>query len=272
MQTQLKQEVIRQIFEIVDSKPFAQRLAVIHKHYPNLKAEGRYRDALLELFNEAQEKSASALWAYAEADKIDMVVTQDGAGEEGWLRIEFKYHFTYDMSSRVKAALGSFSNLPKNGTFVDALKAQAKGDLRGIALDCLAPKGNAASCDLFILVVQDRTGAFDPAAPQAQPPASKKQTFPTVFKRGVPIHFLHEQIKLDHAHRGDAAAYRDAWTKPLHAMLGEIHGRRPFRLIPAVSHTMPKVHEGVPLSSHIIGLDFSIEAAQFPADSRALFR
>lgn len=262
MQPEEKTQIVESIFRIIVSDPYKLRLANIHKHYPNLKSESRYRDALLELFNDEQERLQSGLRAYAEADRVDMVVTSAGPDDGIFhrLRIEFKYHFTYDMYHRVARHLAAFRKVRARGN-VEQVRALAKGDLRGIALDCLAPKGDA-ECDLFILVVQDRQGAADPAG--QNPTAAGR--IAKVHQRGVPIHFLDEQIKFDRLKR------KDAWIEPLHAMLSHIHFHRHFRLIPAQPHVMPNHPAGVPLTSHIIGLDFSVADAVFPANPQALFR
>jgi hypothetical protein len=251
MKNDLQQHIVAEIGEVARSENYRRRLATIHKHYPNLKCEGRYRDALLELFNDRQEACRSGLRAYAEAKKHDLVVTQEDAGEEGWLRVELKFHFTFDVAHRVKRALAGCNEVlavPENG----------RGDLNAIVRDCLHKKSSGHRADVFILIVQDRFGSAKFYGPPKQAGA-KRPAYHAVLERGVPIHFLNEQIKLEHLHE-TAEAYHWGWRLPLYGMLKAIHGERPYRLAQSIIHTVEPVRE-VPLSSHIFLLDFTERGA-----------
>lgn len=252
------QPMIDAIHSVICSEAYRDRLATIHKHYPNLKSEGRYRDALVELFNDEQENTGSGWRAYAEARKHDMVITRAGENEEGWLRIELKYHFVFDFAYRVKRSLAAYGEAPE-------VPAQ-RGDLGSIIHDCVHEKKSGHRSDLFILVVQDRFGAAQSAYAERRSGGTRRISYPAVHERGVPLHFLNEQIKLEHE-RPDT--YDREWRIPLYDMLVAIHKQRRYRLRPAVTHTVPPALE-VPLNSHVFMLDFTVHDTLLP-DIGAVF-
>ena len=256
-----KRSVIDELHSVLASPEYKARLATIHRHYYNLKSESRYRDALLEVFNEAQnakESCAHKLIAFAEADKVDMVVTRHEGGRHDWVRIELKYHFTYDFAHRVRNRLGVVA--------AGAEEPSGRGDLAAIVEDCRKVKGvGKQACDLFILIIQDRSGAtHDKAgAGNTGPQAGPRWRCPYLDIREVPLQFLNEQISLDRRYsenqrqKGDHAK---AWKEPLIGMLQLIYAIRPFRLLEPIRHEICAAPAPVPLTSHLIALDFSMES------------
>jgi hypothetical protein len=230
-------EMLDLVHQVLQSPEYGKRLDAIHKHYPNVKSEGRYRDALLEIFNDEQEKTNSGLRAFAEAKRHDLVITQEGLDEEGWLRIEMKYHFTFDFAHRVQSKLDELGPMP---TFA----VDGRGDLHAITRDCLHSKNAGSKCDAFILIVQDR---FE---------ASRRygtKGYPVVKERGVTMQFLHEQLKLQDLYR---EGYEQAWRTPLEAMLRAIGQERAYSPKETIRHTVAPSLD-IPLTSHIYVLDFS---------------
>lgn len=242
------------VHQALRSPEYRERLNVIHKHYPNVKSEGRCRDALLEIFNNEQEKANTGLRAYAEAKRHDLVITQEGVAEEGWLRIEMKYHFTYDFAHRVHSALAM-----QGATSTSA--AKGKGDLYAITSDCLHSKNAGGRCDAFILIVQDRYGAAHLHASSPGSSRRKRNAYPVVHERGVPLHFLNEQMKLEHLY---PETYQSAWRAPLEQMLRTIHQKRHYALKQPIEHEVARAL-AIPLTSHIFVLDFSVPELALPS-------
>lgn len=244
MATYSRSEMLDLIHQVLESNAYQARLDTIHRHYPNLKSEERYRDALLELFNETQEKSKSGLRAYAEAHRYDLVITQNDPGV--WLRIELKYHFTYDFAFRVK------NQLPSHADDLNTA-ASRKNDLGNILRDCLHRDDTEYLVDAFILIVQDRYHTSYPE--HFAPLTGNKASYPVVRERGVAIHFLNEQVKFA-TNAGGRDRYNDMWQAPLYRMLETIHQKRKYQIRPTVSHTV-RPSLDIPLTSHIFTLDFA---------------
>lgn len=263
--------IVRQVEKALHSRIFKRRIDRIHEFYPNLKSEFRYRDALLEVFNAMQWAIGSDLIAYAEADKVDMVVTHAGSGaSRNWLRIEFKYHFTYDIAHRVAPKLELLEKLANEDDALAALEGVSPRDLPNILLDCLPGRKGAGAaddtlCDLFVLVVQDRRRAQRPV----RLPATRSKRCQPIESRGVIMQFLHEQVNFDAACERDAE-YDSAWREPLHKMFEEIYRRREFRLLPPVMHKVRPMHHNIPLTSHLFALDFT-QTAELPKSASTLF-
>lgn len=240
-------EMLGLVHQTLQSAEYGKRLDTIHKHYPNVKSEGRYRDALLEIFNDEQEKTNSGLRAFAEAKRHDLVITQEGLGEDAWLRIEMKYHFTYDFAHRVQ------NKLSEQGPI---LATNGRGDLHAITSDCLQSKHAGSKCDAFILIVQDRFGASRVHASSPGASQTKCKAFPVVQKNGVSLHFLNEQIKLEQMYLNDPNKYELAWRRPLEEMFCSIGRERACLRIEKIEHPVaPSLN--IPLTSHIFVLDFS---------------
>lgn len=246
-------EMLDLVHQALQSPEYGKRLDSIHKHYPNIKSEGRYRDALLEIFNDEQEKTSSGLRAFAEAKRHDLVITQEGLDEEGWLRIEMKYHFTYDFAHRVQNKLGAQGPISTSA-------AKGKGDLHAITSDCLQSKNAGSTCHAFILIVQDRFGASRLHASSPGSSQTNRKAYPVMQKSGVPLHFLNEQIKLEHLYPEDPKEYEKAWRRPLEEMLRTIGQKRAYFLKKTIKHTVAPSLD-IPLTSHIYVLDFSIPEA-----------
>lgn len=262
-------DIVWQLRQALQSDAYAERLATIHRHYHNSKSEGRCRDALLELFNQSGQARHEHWRAYAEADKVDLVVTRPGMGRDGWVRVELKYQFVYDLSYRVGTTLGKLKRGPTDDPIRQQLNELANIDLKRIASDCIgnARHDSAELCDVFILIVQDRFGAEHPDAMRSRSAhaASRKWTCPELSDRGVRLQFLHEQISLDAGH--DKASYEKAWIGPTRDMLQLIHEMRPFNL-QVVARKMAVDAGPFPLTSYIFTLDFTAPCA-LPADEAA---
>lgn len=235
------------VHQVLQSPEYGRRLDAIHKHYPNVKSEGRYRDALLEIFNDEQEKTNSGLRAFAEAKRHDLVITQEGLDEEGWLRVEMKYHFTFDFAHRVQ---GKLDELGPMSTFA----AEGRGDLYAITSDCLHSKNAGSKCDAFILIVQDRYGASRRFGSSPDSSQTKRKAYPVVKERGVTVQFLHEQFKLEDLY---PEGYEQAWRTPLDVMFRAIGRERAYSLKEPIEHAVAPSLD-IPLTSHIYVLDFSV--------------
>lgn len=264
--TNLNQNIVAELREVLQSPAYAQRLKAIHQHYHNSKSEGRYRDGLLELFNGTALAAEHDLRAYAEADKVDMVVTRPGTASDDWLRVELKYQFVFDLARRVRSSLEKLNpGLPDA-----ALRAQLNAlprntDLTRITADCIGRGADNAPdlCDVFVMIVQDRGGASHPQARRAKEEhqAARSWRCPELYERGVRLHFLHEQMSLDAQHQGES--YDRQWMEPTWDMLKLIHRLRPFNLQVA-ARTM--AGGPFPLTSWLFTLDFT-EPAALPADA-----
>lgn len=262
-------DIVRLLRETLCSRAYATRLETIHAHYHNSKNEARYRDALLEEFNVSPAAGSHCLRAYAEANKVDMVVTRPGMRREGWLRVELKYQFAYDFASRVRATLAGLKKDPSKRTVRQQLDALPKNDLKRIVVDCIGTGSGseAEGCDVFVLIVQDRRGA---AHPDATPPSNaltRRQPWlcPELEDpRGVRLQFLHEQVSLDARHT--AASYDEAWMEPAWETLKFIHGLRGFNL-DIVVRKMTSDTSPFPLTSYLFTLDFT-EPGSLPENAR----
>lgn len=260
------QDIVWQLRQALQSDAYAERLATIHRHYHNSKSEGRYRDALLELFNQSEQAKREDWRAYAEADKVDLVVTRPGMGRDGWVKVELKYQFVFDLSYRVGKTLGKLKRGPADDPIRQQLHELAKIDLKRIASDCIGNDTHDSQelCDVFVLIVQDRFGAAHPDALRSRSAhaTSRKWKCPELNDRGVRLQFLHEQISLDAEH--DGASYEKAWIDPTWDMLQLIHEIRPFNL-QVVARKMANDAGPFPLTSYIFTLDFTAPRA-LPAD------
>jgi hypothetical protein len=263
--------IIQELREILHSPVYADRLEAIHRHYHNSKSEGRYRDALLEQFNSGGLARGHDLRAYAEADKVDMVVTRPGTSKTEWIRVELKYQFVYDLAHRVKATLGNLDLGRSDESVLDDLNALPKNiDLTRIVFDCLepAPGDPEYRCNLFVLIVQDRNGAMHQEAQRSMAERKEGRAWrcPELKERDVRLQFLHEQISLDALHQGEA--YDKAWIEPAWDLLKLIHRFRRFNLQVAAR----KIADGAgpfPLTSYLFTLDFTAPA-DLPPDAADL--
>jgi len=229
-----KREMALRLHASIDSDFFKSRLSSIHRHFPNLKNEGRYRDALLEAFNMDPRREEDDLLAYAEVNKVDLVVCPAEGAHAQHLRVEIKYHFTYDFYARVRRDLPAFA---------ESGLTKERGDLAAIAKDWIGKES-----DMFILIVQDRFAASYGEVH----PGSKKD--PMLYERGVKLHFLHEQAMLD-AQYSDRARNRDAWSSPLREMLEHFQRARPFEPLKEYEiEVVRQRRETLPLTSHIFTL------------------
>ncbi|NML59882.1 hypothetical protein HHL21_02045 [Massilia sp. RP-1-19] len=251
-------DIVTQLRTTLKSDAYAERLATIHRYYNNLKSEGRYRDALLELFNQSGQANQHGWRAYAEADKVDLVVTQPDMGRDGWVKVELKYQFIFDLASRVSTTLGKLKRWPGDLPIRQQLQSLPKCDLQRIALDCIGKDSDDSSglCDVFVLIVQDRFGAAHPDAVRSRAGHAKSRPWkcPELDERGVRLQFLREQAELDALH--DRVSYDKAWTGPTWDMLKLIHEIRPFNL-QVVSRKMADDAGPFPLTSYIFTLDFT---------------
>lgn len=262
-------DIVRLMREALCSSAYATRLETIHAHYYNSKNEARYRDALLEEFNALPAAGSHGLRAYAEANKVDMVVTRPGKRQEGWVKVELKYQFAYDFASRVRATLDRLKKDSSKRTVRQQLDALPENDLKRIVVDCIGTGtgSESACCDVFVLIVQDRRGA---AHPDATPPANAlTRRRPWLCRelddpRGVRLQFLHEQVSLDARHT--TASYDEAWMGPAWETLKLIHGLHKFNLDIA-ARKMTSDHFPFPLTSYLFTLDFT-EPGSLPANAR----
>lgn len=262
-------DIVRLLRETLCSSAYATRLETIHAHYHNSKNEARYRDALLEEFNALPAAGSHGLRAYAEANKVDMVVTRPGMRRKGWIKVELKYRFAYDFASRVRATLDQLKKDSSKRTVRQQLDALPKNDLKRIVVDCIGTGSGSESerCDVFVLIAQDRRGA---AHPDATPPANAlTRRRPWLCSelddsRGVRLQFLHEQVSLGARHT--AASYDKAWMKPAWETLKLIHGLHAFNL-EIVARKMTNGSSPFPLTSYLFTLDFT-EPDSLPMNSR----
>jgi hypothetical protein len=257
-------EIVSQLRQSLHSSAYATRLETIHEHYHNSKSEGRYRDALLEEFNASPMASRYRLRAYAEADKVDMVVTRPDMRDNGWVKVELKYQFAYDLACRVRSTLASMKNNSSKDAVRQQLYSLPNFDLKRIVLDCIGRESDDASdlCDVFVLIVQDRYGAAHPDAIRSKNSHTKRTPWlcPQLDERGVKLQFLHEQISLDARH--DRTSYNHAWIDPTWEMLELIHDLRPFNLQVA-ARKMANASGPFPLTSYLFTLDFT-QPGPFP--------
>uniref|UniRef100_UPI003F4924B1 hypothetical protein n=1 Tax=Cupriavidus necator TaxID=106590 RepID=UPI003F4924B1 len=234
--------IVDKMHEVLRSEDYLEQLQRIHRHYPNLKSESRYRDAFLEEFNERW--SGEGLRAYAEVNKMDLVIVAEANRAKAcWINVQFKYQYTYDMAKRVGNRLAS-ENLWQR------VHERKRGDAELIAADCIIlDSGRKKTCDVFILIVQDRRGHDDRLRylPDGTDP-----------KEGVKINFIDEQVKLDGEFNA-RDAYHEAWRAPTLELLQQIvekskdyrHGRLNGQFELSVSDAPP-----APLKSHFFVVDF----------------
>lgn len=266
-------EIVTQLRQTLQSDAYAERLETIHRYYHNSKSEGRYRDALLELFNQSGQASRHDWRAYAEADKVDLVVTQPGKERDDWVRVEMKYQFVFDLWSRVGTTLSKLKREPDD-VVRQQLLSLANSDLKRIVRDCIGRDMQKDSpeekCDLFVLIVQDRFGALHPDAvrSRSQHAGSRKWKCPELDDRGVRLQFLHEQISLDAEH--DKASYEEKWIAQTWDMLKLIHQLRHFKL-EVVARKMAHDAGPFPLTSYIFMLDFTAPCV-LPPDEAAFLK
>ena len=87
--------ISNQIYEIINSEDFNNRLEQINRNYPNLKQENVIRNAILEQFNDFYANEH--VRAFAEHPRInntrvDLSIVNKGCLAKPY-KIEFKYHF-----------------------------------------------------------------------------------------------------------------------------------------------------------------------------------
>ena len=202
------------------SEGYRNRLVRIHLYYQNVKNEARYRDAFLEEFNDVY--GHQNLRAYAEVDKVDLVIVDIESKER--VRVEFKYQYTFDMAKRVSGRMQDFDQL------VARVAVGRKGDAERILADC-------DKSDFFVLIVQDRTGH------------ESQHTLPG----DIEINFKREQLKLDEEFSPRSAENKQAWTVPTGDLLGRICERRVGVEMEPIIHEIGNAP--FPLTSHIFVLD-----------------
>lgn len=207
------------------SEGYRNRLERIHFYYQNVKNEARYRDAFLEEFNDAYRHQD--LRAYAEVDRVDLLIVDIESKER--VKVEFKYQYTFDMAKRVFSKLLNFDQL------VARVADGRKGDAELILADC-------DKSDFFVLIVQDRTGH------------ESQHTLPG----DIDINFKREQLKLDKEFSPRSAENKLAWTVPTVDLLGRICERRVGVEMEPIIHEIGQVP--FPLTSHIFVLDFLTRA------------
>lgn len=224
-----KHDMANALYSAMNTQAFRDRLAAIHKHYPNLKCEERYRDALLEAFNEDGQRKVDELIAYAEDGAVDLVVCPKHGWEENRLRVEMKYQFTFDFYHRVSGELGR--------------EERKQGDLARILKDCRDP-----DCDMFILFVQDRRGATHGEAIKTAKYADKHE-------RGIRLQFLNNQNKFDK--NVSEAEYERAWLTPVRGLFERVAESRTFRELDRLGIQVPSpLRPNLPLQSHVFTLVF----------------
>ncbi|WP_158934117.1 hypothetical protein [Burkholderia sp. S171] len=204
------------------SEEYRNRLMRIHFYYQNVKNEARYRDAFLEQFNETY--GHENLRAYAEVDKVDLLIVDIESKER--VKVEFKYQYTFDMARRVSSTMQDFDQL------LTRVATGRRGDAERILADC-------DECDFFVLFVQDRTGQ------------GSQHTLPGEIE----INFKHEQLKLDREFSPRSAENKIAWIVPTVDFLSQICERRAGVEMEPIIHEIG--HAPFPLTSHIFVLDFS---------------
>jgi hypothetical protein len=212
-------ELIR---EILASETYLERLKYIHNHYQNVKCEGRYRDAFLEEIK--TRHGDEELVAYAEVDKVDLVLVDPKSDDR--IRIEFKYQYTADMAYSVANKVSDF----------DALRVRVAEGGRGVAELILA---DCEVCDFFILVVQDRTGHPEPG----------------MLPGKVGANFIGDQRKLDREFGAGSDQNKRAWLEPTRKLLDcicDAFGGAPLEPIPRAIGAAPN-----PLTSHFFVLDMT---------------
>jgi hypothetical protein len=171
------------------------------------------------------------LRAYAEVDKADLLIVNIESSER--VTVEFKYQYTFDMARRVFSSLLDFDQL------VARVADGSKGDAERILADC-------DKSDVFVLIVQDRTGH------------ESRHTLPG----DIDINFKREQLKLDKEFSPRSEENKVAWTVPTGDLLGRICERRVGVEMEPIIHEIGQTP--FPLTSHNFVLDFltCAEAAQ----------
>ena len=243
-----KFEMAMQLRAALASEAFRARLFRIQRFYRNVKSELRYRDALLEVFNEDAQREADGLQAFAEADKWDLVICPPQATQADWLRVEVKYHFSGDVHFRFSKQLrGRYADLASLDLKALHSERKLRLDMDGIVKDCCI-KG----CDLLLLFVQDRHGTdYGAQVPQ-------RGAIPEMRERGVLEQFLHEQVQFDRDH---PHGNEQLWQQHLEDMVAVIRRLpradgyvlgEPWR----IRHAVQEAPHARPLVSHAYGLLF----------------
>jgi len=207
----------------------------------------------LEVFNQSSEVIKNDWVAFAEVDKIDMVITYHDHHSYQRLTVEFKYHFTFDMARRLQRQFETNMQIFPSETGmlnVNQIIANYRGerDLRNIILDCLPKNDEETACDVFILIIQDR---YKVRATPGNESGKRHEEM-----RGVKLHFLHEQISLQSNCLSNDREYTDQWAVPISQMIKLIYDNRPFTKLDTVSHFLGEKNK-IPLTSHFIGLNFT---------------
>lgn len=217
----MKKNYASEIKAILESTAYLQRLKEIHVHYPNVKSEHRYRDAFLEVFNATYRQAG--LKAYAEVKKIDLVIVDTASKSQ--FRIEFKYQYTFDMyaqTSRIKAFDG----------LCDRVEDGDGGVAELILKDC---KG----CDLFILIVQDRTG----------------HQLAKALPEQLRANYIVDQERLDRLFGTRTDENRNAWLEPTLGLLHKAAEKFEGELLPELQVEVSDAASDDPLTSHFFMLD-----------------
>jgi hypothetical protein len=229
-----KMEIIEKIHSILEGTNggYLARLKTIHKHYPNVKSELRYRDALLEEFNDLFLQEG--LRAYAEVDKMDLVIVTKPLTT---LNIQLKYHYAYDLNTTV------FKNRPidiqtiiKDISTKKNIGNKSRTVAESIVEDCI----NKNECDFFILIIQDRSGH-----------KKEKEKLPG----GIVNKFIGHQIRLDKMNETDRK-----WNENAIHFLEEICKFKKNEYVSEsrdFKHPIANESDDNPLTSHFYILEFS---------------
>lgn len=220
------------IREILASEDYLDRLKYFHDHYPNVKCELRYRDAILEVFNARHR--AKGIVAYAEVGKVDLAIFGDGSGDP--FRIEFKYQYTFDMATRVGNELNrrGFKGILANAEIPIRERNGTPTVAEKIVRDC-----RYVDCDCFILVVQDRTG---------HPPNG-------TLHGGVEANFIEDQRTMDSRFVANTEENKNAWLTPTNELLTQILSEFGGESIPPLE--LRVADDPAPLTSHFFVLDMT---------------
>jgi hypothetical protein len=229
----MKQKYFGMIREILESDSYLRRLKYFHVHYQNVKCEERYRDAFLEAFNRKHrtldaQGHAQGFVAYAEVEKVDLVIYDLASGEH--FNVEFKYQYTYDMAHKVEGEMRKwgFDKILEHARMTPK-ERPPQYDAKRIVRDCDYQK----NCDAFILIVQDRAGH----------PVERSK-----LPGGVEANFIDEEHKLVGKPGKD-------WLKSTNTLLGHICAKIGGKQLPTIER---EVGSGcAPLKSHFFMLDMT---------------
>ncbi|GAB3625854.1 hypothetical protein PTE30175_04094 [Pandoraea terrae] len=223
----MKKNYANLIRQLLMSEGYQQSIEDIHVHHKNVKNEARYRDALLKEIN--KQHGAQGLVAYAEVERVDLVLADRESSDR--VRIEFKYQYTFDMAYPVASKVDEF----------DALRARVAEGGRGVAELIVA---DCDACDFFVLIVQDRTGH----------PASGK------LAGDVDAAFIEEQRRMDREFGPGSDRNKKAWLEPTQKLLDSICQVYGGRQLDPVELVVGDATD--PLTSHFFVLDMTGRCAK----------